>query len=180
MTVSTVKSVQVTALEAVPVALTDRKTGELKVLIDKIEIATTSIDEVGDIVLFAPLPSNAIITGIKIFNDDLDSHATPTLACDVGVYYSGKGGNQYVNGKTSGTVVDANNIATAITTLQAANTLGVDVRFEADDIVNVTKELWDVAGLTTDCGGVLYLGLTMTAVSATPAAGSFVAIVTYI
>lgn len=180
MTVSTVKSTLVTALEARPIALTDRKLGTVKTLLDKIAVATTSIDEVGDIILLAPLPSNAIITSIKIFNDDLDSHATPTLAADLGVYYSGLGGNQAITLKTSGTVVDANNISTAITTLQAANTSGVELRFEADDIVNITKELWEVAGLTSDCGGVLYLGLTMTAAAATAAAGDIVILVQYI
>ncbi len=180
MAISTVKSVNVTALEARPLVFTDRKTGVEKILLDKIAVATTSIDEIGDVILLAPLPSNAILTSLVIFNDDLDSNGSPALAANVGVYYSGIGGNQLANGKTSGVVVDADNIATAITTLQAANTVGVELRFEADDIVNLTKELWEIAGLSTDCGGMLYLGLTISTVAATAAAGDLVVRVKYI
>lgn len=180
MTISVVQSTNVAALVASPIVLANRVRGSLKVQVDKKAILTTSIDEVGDITLMAPLPSNAIITSIRLFNDDLDSHATPTLAADLGVYYTGLGGNQAINNKTIGTVVDADCIATAITTLQAANTLGVELLFEANDIVNIQKELWEVAGLSADCGGELALALTITTVAATAAAGDIAVIVTYI
>lgn len=185
MTVSTVKSVNITNIEAAPIATLIGKAASKKVAIDKIEVATTSIDEVGDIILMAPIPSNAKILSIQILNDDLDSNATPTLAADVGLYYSGK--NNVVAGvaKASGVVVDADCFATAITNLQAAAVVPGEVRFErgagtVGDIVDIVKEAWEVGGLTADCGGLLYIGLTITAVSATAAAGSIVMIVNYI
>ena len=73
-----------------------------------------------DTVMLAPIPSNASITSIKIFNDDLDSGTTNTA--DVGIY------------KQDLSVVDADAYASAITTLRSANTTGVEVAFEAGEL----------------------------------------------
>jgi len=180
MTVSTVKSVNITNIELLPSSPLVRKLGSKRVVFDKIALETTSIDEIGDIVLLGSVPSNAVILSIKIFNDDLDAHATPLLASDVGLYYSGKGGNQIANGKTSGTVIDADCFSSAITTLQAANVTGVELRFEADPIENIGDEAWAIGGLASDPGGLFYIGLTITAAAATAAAGDVVLVVEYI
>jgi len=180
MTATTVKSENITNVESSPVSALDRKKGRKKIIIDQDAIATTSIDETADIMLFGPIPSNAVITDIKILNDDLDSHACPTLAVDCGLYYSGIGGTQVINGNTSGTAVDVDCFASAATSLQAANTTWTSVRYEADDIVDVKKEAWSVGGLTSDPGGLLYVGFKVTTVSATPAAGDIVLCVEYI
>lgn len=174
------RSDNVTNIEATPITIINKKAGDVKMLIDEAEVATTNIDDIGDIILFGPLPSNAIVTSIKLFNDDLDSNGTPTLAADVGVYYSGKGNIVSGVAKTSGTVVSATCIGTAITTLQSANVSGTEVRFEAANIDTIDKELWEVAGLSADCGGLLYIGLTMTAAAATAAAGGIKVVVQYL
>ena len=180
MTASTVKSENVTNIEATPIVVLDKKKGEIKTIIDQDAIATTSIDEVNDVMLFAPIPSNSVILDVLLLNDDLDSNGSPALAVNVGLYYSGIGEKQIKNGNTSGTVIDADCFASAATTLQAANTTWTSVRFEADDIVDVKKEAWEVAGLTTDPGGILYVGLIVTTVAATAAAGDIVVRVDYI
>lgn len=169
MAASTFKGTMITNLEAQPVLVADRgATGNgPKVAFVTNEIATTSIDEVNDIALLLPLPSNAKMLSLVIFNDDLDSHATPTLAVDVGGYY----GND-VTGQTSGTAIDVNNIASAITTLQAANTTGVEILFEAQDINGIGKPLWQILGLTTNPGGTIYIGIKATTAAATAAAGT--------
>jgi hypothetical protein len=59
-----------------------------------------------DTVMLAPIPSNASITSIKLFNDDLDSGTT--LTTDVGIY------------TTAVAVVDADAYASAITDLRGA------------------------------------------------------------
>jgi hypothetical protein len=177
MTVSTVKSELITDIVADPIVLGDKAIGEVKRVIDKIAVATTSIDEVGDIILLAPIPSNAKIGSIKIFNDDLDSNGSPALAANVGLYYSGKGNGQ--RGLTD-TVVDADCIASAITSLQAAVVLGSEIRFEAANITTIDKEAWELGGLATDPGGYFYIGLTITTVAATAAAGDIAIIVDYI
>lgn len=178
MTATTVKSDNITNIEASPITVLDKKLGVLTSTIDQIEVATTSEDEVGDIILLCAIPTTAVILDVLILNDALD--AVSDLAVDVGLYYSGIGGTQALDGNTSGTVVDADAFATAATTLQAATTTWTSQRFEADDIIDVEKEAWSVGGLTSDPGGILYIGFTVTTPAATDAAGSLVCRVDYI
>lgn len=178
MAVNTVKSDNVTNIEADPVSVLDKKRGEKKVLIDTIEVVAEDLSDIGDVILFGPVPSNAVLTSIKIYNDDLDAGAT--LACDVGLYYSGIGGDQEFQGNTSGTVLDADAYATAITVLQGAVLVGTEVRYEVDDIANVGNEAWQDGGLSEDPGGALYVGLTLTAAATTPAAGTITLHVEYL
>lgn len=172
MTASTVKSENVTNVEAGTTL--DKKDGRLKVTIDQDAIATTSIDEANDLMLFCPIRSNDVVLDVLVLNDDLDGHACPTLAVNVGLYYSGIGGDQAKTGKTSGTVIDADCFASAATTLQAANVTWTSLRCEADDIVDVKKEAWEVAGLSSDPGGIFYVGIAVTTAAATAAAGDIV------
>lgn len=180
MVATTVKSENVTNIEAGPPTALDRKRGRVKSVIDQDAVATTSIDEAGDITLFGPIPSNAVILDVSILNDDLDSNCTPTLAMDWGLYYSGIGGTQKLNGNTSGTVIDVDCFSTASTNLQAAKVVWTSVRFEADDIVDVKKEAWQVAGLSADPGGLFYVGASVETAAATAAAGDIVVKVDYI
>lgn len=180
MVASTVKSENVTNIEATPRTVLDRKGGRIKTIIDQDAIATTSIDEAGDVMLFGPIPSDAVILDVLVLNDDLDSDGTPTLAVDVGLYYSGIGGSQYLDGNTSGTAISATCFATAVTTLQAAVTSWTSLRFEADDITGADEEAWQVGGLTANPGGDFYIGLTVETAAATAAAGDVVVRVDYL
>jgi len=180
MTASTVKSEAVTNIEANPITALDRKAGVLKTIVDQDAILTTSIDEVGDIMLFCPIPSNAVILDVSVLNDDLDSHSTPALAADVGLYYSGIGGTQALNGKTSGVVLDADCFASAVTTFQAAVTSWTSLRYEAANITTAEQEAWEIGGLSADPGGLFYVGITVTTQAATAAAGDIVVKVEYI
>lgn len=177
MTAGTKKSVNITNLETLPIALLDKKIGREKVMIDTVTVATTNIDDIGDIILFGPLPSNAVVTSIVLYNTALDTHSTPTLAADMFVYYSGQDNGV---GNTSGTVIGTTKIASAITSLQGAVTLGSQIRFEDISITTLGDELWKNGGLTADCGGTLYLGLKMTAAAATAAAGTISIVVKYL
>lgn len=180
MTATTVKSVNVTNIEASPLVGLDRKRGRLKILHDQDAIATTSLDEVGDLMLFGPIPSNAVILDVLHLNDDLDSGGTG-LDINAGLYYSGIGGTQTKDGNTSGTVIDADCFASDSDAFTAAVTVWTSLRFEADDIVDVGKEAWDVAGLSADPGGLFYVGLAVgTNVATTEQAGDIVLRVDYI
>lgn len=175
---ATVKSENITNIEASPIVIRDKKQGELKVIIDQDAIATTSTDEVGDLMLFCALPSNAVILDVELLNDDLDSGTA--LAINAGLYYSGIGGTQTNLGNTSGTVVDADCFASAVTTLAGANVTYQSLRFEADDIVDIKKEAWEVGGLAADPGGLLYVGLAVTTVATGSQVGDVVCKVSYI
>jgi len=176
--VETVKSENVTNVEASPISVLDRKRGRVKAIIDQDAIATTSIDGAGDLMLFGPIPSNAVVLDVVHLNDDLDSGAA--LAVNWGLYYSGIGGTQKLNGNTSGTVIDADCFASADTGLQAAVKSYTSVRFEADDIVDVKKEAWEVAGLSEDPGGLFYVGIAVSTAAGTAVAGDVVVRVDYI
>lgn len=180
MAATTVKSENVTNIEASPITALDRKRGRIKTVIDQDAVATTSIDEAGDITLFGPIPSNAVILDVLVMNDDLDSNVCPTLEGDWGLYYSGIGGTQYKDGNTSGTVIDANCFSDADAGLQAAVTAWESKRCDTDNIVDVKKEAWEVAGLTADPGGLLYVGFTVGTGAATAAAGDVVVRIDYI
>lgn len=113
-----------------------------------------------DTVMLAPIPSNATITSIKLFNDDLDSGSTNTA--DVGIY------------KQDLSVVDADAYASAITTLRSANTTGVEVAFEARDINKIGNKVWQDAGLSSDPALTYFVGVSFPAAGDTAGDLSFV------
>lgn len=98
-----------------------------------------------DTVMLAPIPSNASITSIKLFNDDLDSGTTNTA--DVGIY------------NTDLSVVDADAYASAITDLRGAVTVGTEVAFEARNINKMGQKVWQDAGLTSDPALTYFVGI---------------------
>ncbi len=169
----TKKSVNVTAIETSPLVHLHGKRGGLEGVVDTVELATTDIDSASnDVILLMPLKSSDRLFRFEIFSDDLDSNVSPALAYDIGLYYSGVGNGQMALGKVSGDVVDADCIGTAVTVGQAASTTGGELRFEAADIADIGKTLWELGGLSSDPGGVFYIGLDITTAAATAAAGT--------
>lgn len=180
MTATTVKSDNVTNITASPSVALDRKAGRIKTVIDQLAVATTSIDEIADTMLFCAIPTNAVILDVLTLNTDLDTHSTPLLAVDVGLVYSGIGGTQAKTGKTIGTAADVDLFAAADVTLQAAHTTWTSLRCEADSIADVKKEAWEAAGLAADPGGLFLVSVKVTAAAATAATGTLVVRVDYI
>ena len=105
-----------------------------------------------DTVMLAPIPSNASITSIKLFNDDLDS--STVITADVGLY------------KQDLSVVDADAYASAITDLRGAVKTGTEVAFEARDINKMGQKVWQDAGLSSDPALTYFVGIGF------PAAGN--------
>lgn len=113
-----------------------------------------------DTVMLAPIPSNASISSIKLYNDDLDSGSTNTA--DVGLY------------ETDYTVVDADAYASAITDLRGAVKTGTEVAFEARDINKMGQKVWQDAGLSSDPGLTYFVGISFPAAGDTAGDLSFV------
>lgn len=180
MTATTVNSNNVANVVATPRTALDRKSGRVKTIVDSATVATTSLDETGDIVLFGPIPSNAVILGVKVVNADLDSNGTPALTVDWGLYYSGIGGNQAFTGKTIGTVIDADVFEAADTALQAAVKVPDDKRLVTDAVGDIVKEAWEAGGLSSDPGGLFLVGMTVVTAAGTAAAGDVVVRIEYI
>ena len=126
-----------------------------------------------DVVYVTPVPWNAKIHEIILFNDDLDSNATPTLAAHVGLHKMLRDGTF--------SALDNAVYATAITTFQAANTAGVNVAFEARDINKIGQTVVTDAGLTgiPSDGGIAILSITMSTGAATAAAGDISYVIRY-
>lgn len=119
-----------------------------------------------DTVMLAPVPTNASIVSIKLFNDDLDSGTTNT--CDVGLYTAD--GNV--------TAKDDDCYASAITDLRGAVTTGTEVAFEARNINLMGQKVFEDAGDSTDPGGYYLVGLKFDAAGDT--AGDLSFLITYI
>tara|TARA_R100001594_G_scaffold723_6_gene2863 strand:- start:491 stop:988 length:498 start_codon:yes stop_codon:yes gene_type:complete len=113
-----------------------------------------------DTVMLAPVPTNASITSIKLFNDDLDSGTTNT--CDVGLW------------TTAVAAVDDDCYASAITDLRGAVVTGTEVAFEARNINTMGQKVWEDAGQSSDPGGVYYVGLIFDAAGDTAGDLSFI------
>lgn len=106
-----------------------------------------AVGDVGanDIVMLAPIPSNASITSIKLASDDLDTGTT--LTADVGLY------------TTAGVVVDVDAYASAVTEFRAA-TAFTEFAFEARDINKCGQRVWEDAGATVDPKDYYYVAVT--------------------
>lgn len=151
----------------------------LKVDAATFEVTTAMLDNADDNI-FTPivLPSNARLIELEIFSDDLDSNVSPALAYNIGLAYTGIGRGQA--GKVTTDIIDADCIGTAVTVGQAANVVGGHLQFEARDIANVNKELWEIGGLTADTGGYYSIVLDLTTAAATPVAGSITIVAKYV
>jgi len=113
-----------------------------------------------DTVMLAPIPSNASITSIKLFNDDLDSGTTNTA--NVGLY------------KQDLSVVDADAYASEITDLRSAVKTGTEVAFEARDINKMGQKVWQDAGLSSDPALTYFVGIAFPAAGDTAGDLSFI------
>ena len=162
-----------------------QKTSKLvKVVQDHEELATTELDT-SDVVIFnLPLPSSAIVLKIEILNDDLDSHATPTLVSDIGIA-AGEAYKDITSGTTTrhaqNGVIDADLFVDGVTNLDTASTSFTQLVLDtatagADDM---HKEIWELLGYDKDPQTVFNICLSHTAGAATAAAGDVILRVTY-
>ena len=100
-----------------------------------------------DIVMLAPIPSNAAVTQLFVGSDTLGGSCT----FNVGIY------------QTDGTVKDEDVFATSVAD-EAALT---DVRFEVANLDTSSKKLWELAGDSSDPGGYFYVAITFNATGGT-------------
>ena len=144
----------VSNFEATPQVITEAHSlhGVLRVAQGTVALAAGDSTD-NDIVMLAPIPSNASITALKIASDTLGGSCT----FNVGLYTTG------------GTVVDEDVYATLVAD-QGAMT---DVRSEAD-ITTVGQQVWEDAGASSDPGGYYYVAVTFSATGGTAGDMSFV------
>jgi len=150
MAVVAVKSTLITNADATPVVFNSpRVDGGF----ERIEVATAAItsgDSIASTYRMFRVPSNAVMTDLRIYSPDI---GTTTIA-DIGLYRTAKDG---------GAVQDADFFASALSLKDGALN-GVDVLHEAAvfTIANSGKELWDALGLTSDPSVFYDVTLTLT------------------
>ena len=126
--------------------------GVLRTAHGTVELAAGDSDN-DDIVMLAPIPSNAVISAIQIGSDTFGGSCT----FNVGIYTS------------AGAVKDEDYFATAV-----ADAAGMtDVRYEVADISTAGTALYSMAGDSTDPGGFYYIAATMHAEGGTAGTMSF-------
>ena len=126
--------------------------GVVRVAQGTIVVAAGDSDD-DDIVMLAPIPSNAVVPNIFVGSDTLGGSCT----FNVGIY------------QTYGTVVDEDYFATTVADAAAL----ADVRHEAADINTAGKMMWEMAGASSDPGGFYYIAATMAAAGGTEGDMSF-------
>jgi len=136
----------------------------------------------GDAVILCQVPSNARITSIMVYNDDLDSGTDS--AVNIGVY---NGNEQFNDTDASETlyaadaVIDEDAYAAASSVLRTASTNGTEFAFSLSTRKNAPlTAIWEDAGLTSDPGVPLRLAITQTATVSGAAAGDVVMVVQYV
>jgi hypothetical protein len=116
--------------------------GVLRVAQGTVELAAGDSDN-NDIVMLAPIPSNASVPQLFIGSDTLGGSCT----FNVGIY------------TTAGAVKDEDVFATAVADAAAM----ADVRFEAANINTAGQKMYELAGDSSDPGGYYYIAATMAA-----------------
>ena len=120
--------------------------GVVRVAQGTVELAAGDSTD-NDIVMLAPIPSNAAVPQLFIGSDTFGGSCT----FNVGLY------------TTAGAVKDEDAFATSV-----ADAAGMtDVRFEAADLNTGSKKVWELAGDSSDPGGYYYVAITFDATGGT-------------
>ena len=120
--------------------------GVLRTAHGSVELAAGDSTD-NDIVMLAPVPSNAAIPTLFVGSDTFGGSCT----FNVGVYTS------------AGVVKDEDAFATSVADAAAM----ADVRYEAADLDTGSKKLWELAGDSEDPGGYYYIAITFNATGGT-------------
>jgi len=154
---ATVNSTLVSNFEALPqVANNAHELGGVKRVAQGTLEVTSSADS--DVIMLAPLPTNASITSLQLASDDLDSGTD--LVWDIGLY------------DDEGTAVDADVYADGTTVFRAA-TAFTEFRHTTADINTTGQQLWEDGGLSSDPGGVYYVAVFVETAGASDGTLSF-------
>ena len=120
--------------------------GVLRTAHGSVELAAGDSDN-DDIVMLAPIPSNAAVPSLFIGSDTFGGSCT----FNVGIY------------TTAGAVKDEDVFATDVADAAAMT----DVRFEAANIDTAGKKMYELAGDSSDPGGYYYIAVTFSAAGGT-------------
>ena len=178
---ATAKGVEITNLDATPRTTLEAASGggKLRVFMDTIAAGTGDLDN-DDIIVLAQVPSNAKLTSIRIYNDDLNSGSG---TFNVGLY---NGPQAYtISGTTTDAeaVIDEDCYATNSDAFQAATTVTTGTEELITDTRNINaiaNFVWEDGGLSEDPKVPLRIAITMSATPGTAVAGDITLVVQYV
>lgn len=133
MGVVNTKSINIQNQEASPRVLSHRSLVRAPVYTEAATVAVAAADDDTSVYRFLTIPSNAVITSIKVYCDALTSGTD----WDFGVYQTAENGGAVVDADLFGDGVD----------LSSAITLGTEIRFNDTVTANITevnKRLWEL------------------------------------
>ena len=176
---ATAKGVEITNLDATPRTTLEAASGggKLRVFMDTIAAGTGDLDD-NDIIVMAQVPSNAKLTSIRIYNDDLDGATSATF--NVGLY---NGPQAYtISGTTTAAdaVIDEDCYVTLSTQFQGAVTAPTELLAETRNVNAIANFVWEDGGLAEDPGVPLRIAITMSATPGSAAAGDITMVVKYV
>jgi len=174
MAVGTKKSNNITSFDAALTTFTQtvlgKEEGRVQVQTDSFEVVAEDVSDIGDLIKLGRFNSTARPLSIMIFSDELDRHASPTLAMDLGIYL------------TDDTVKDSNAFASAVTAGWGDTaTTGVEYLTEANAaaVAKISKEMWEWAGEAEDPNVEYDISLKVTAAAATGSDGTISFVIMY-
>lgn len=164
MAVVNTKSTAITNADASPTVLNGPhvENGMVRNSVGTVEVAAADSD--GSVFRFVRIPSNARIKSIKVFCDAI----TAGTSFDCGLYQTAANG---------GAVLLAAAFASAVD-LSTAITLGTEILFEAKDIANIQKRVWEDGGLSAEA--IRFYDICLTGNTVGSAAGTISLSVDYV
>jgi hypothetical protein len=175
------KSASITNSDATPITANTAGEGGQGDLFngnDYVSVTTTGLASTSSTYKVVRLQSDAKLKAMRIITTSaLDSNATPTLAVDVGAYYSdatNDGTQPSLQGTSIGVASFLSN-----TLFGGATTLSVDA-LQAYSVDKRTQPLWKGLGLSTDPLGWIDVVVAVHATAATAVAGKLAIDVQYV
>ena len=164
MAVVALKTTQITNADATPPTMNPVTLwgGRVRSQVGTVEV--TNGDSIGSTYRLCRVPSNARVERISLLCD-----AFTSAAADLGLYQTAA---------TGGAVVDADAYGSAISIASAISTTVTNHAHEARDVANITKRVYEDAGLSTDSQREYDIAITLTA--AATATGTVSAVIHYV
>ncbi len=158
MAVVNTKSTAITNADATPKVANNSyiENGKMRVSVGTVEVAAA--DDDASVFRFVRIPSGARVHSIRVFCDAL----TSGTSFDCGIYK---------NSADGGAVVDVDSFASAVD-LSTAITAGTEIRFEAADIAQIEKRMFEQAGVALAADPFLEYDICLTANTIGSAAGT--------
>lgn len=113
------------------------QSGDCKVVFSTYEL--TAALAANDVIEMVRVPRGAVVTGVVLSTDDLDTNGTPTIVLDVG---DGSDTDRFIDGATvgqAGGTTDASNLAIA----------GIGYEYSAEDTIDVLVQAGPATGATS-------------------------------